>query len=136
MKQLIVILAVALSSVACASTPEKVQQSRQSLSSYALAQCLHEAYPQEPRFTADAKQAAGAWHFMGRGQHRIVQDEQTLDVLHDPYAAVSEYILKRSVREPAVMKRGAENSFASCLQILWSSNFEALVREQDRYIGD
>lgn len=136
MKQLIVILAVALSSVACASTPKEVQQARQSLSGYALAQCLHEAYPQEPRFTVDAKQAAGAWHFMGRGQHRIVQDEQTLEVLHDPYALISEYILERSAREPALMKRGEENSFASCLQILWSSDFETLVREQDSYITD
>lgn len=134
MKQLAIVAVMAVASVACAATPVEVQQARQSLSSYALAQCLREAYPQEPRFTDDVKGAVAAYHFMGRGGHRIAQDEDTLEVVHDPYARVSGYMLERAASEPVMMRQGGENPFASCLQILWSAEFEALVKEQDSYI--
>lgn len=134
MKQLAVMAVLIVASAACTATPAEVQQARLSLSSYALAQCLREAYPQEPRFTDDIKAAASAHHFMGRGRHRIAQNEDTFEVVHDPYALVSGYMLERSASEPVMMRQGGENPFASCLQILWSPEFEALVREQDSYI--
>lgn len=134
MKQVILITILAVSPIACAAGSVETQQARQSLSSYALARCVGAAYPQEPGFTDDVKAAAGAYHFMGRGRHRIAQDEEALEVMHDPYALVSEYMLERSAHEPAMMRGGGDNPFASCLQILWSPEFEALVREQDSYI--
>lgn len=119
---------------ACTASTDEMGQARQVLSHYALASCLADAYPSEPGFTEDAQAAVGAYHFLGQGAHRIVQDEDTLEVLHDPYAAVREYILRQAAAEPAVMKQGGDNAFASCLQVLSSSEFETLVRDQDSYI--
>lgn len=135
MKPLIFLLTLAVASTACASDSDQVHQARQSLSNYALASCLADAYPAEPGFTDDVKGAAGAYHFMGRGAHRIVQDEETLEVLHDPYAAVKEYILQAVADKPAVMKHGGTNAFAGCLQVLSTPEFQALLQQQDGYIS-
>ena len=135
MRHLLFLLALASATSACAAASEEVLQARQMLSHYALATCLAEAYPEEPRFTDDARRAAGAYHFMGRGAHRIVQDEDTLDVVHDPYATVKEYILQAVTAEPAIMKQGGANAVAGCLQAVSTAEFQALVRDQDGYIA-
>lgn len=135
MKPLILVLTLAVASAACADSSGQIHQARQSLTHYALASCLAEAYPAAPGFTDDAKRAAGAYHFMGRGAHRPLQDEDTLEVLHDPYAAVKQYILQAAADEPAVLKHGGTNAFAGCLQVLSTPEFQALVQEQDGYIS-
>lgn len=134
MRYLLFVIALAFATTACTASTDDVAHARRMLSHYALASCLADAYPSEPGFTEDAQAAVGAYHFLGQGAHRIVQDEDTLEVLHDPYAAVREYILRQAAAEPAVMKQGGDNAFASCLQVLSSSEFETLVGDQDSYI--
>lgn len=136
MRRIIAVLVLAAALSACAATSNATLEARQSLKNYGLSLCLLEAYPQPTAFKDDVSVARGAYHFMGRGKHRILQDEATLETLHDPYAEVAGYVRRALVDEPAVMKQGGENAFAGCMQIHGSRAFDELVRRQDGYIED
>ena len=134
MKPLMLILALAIGAPAWAGPPDAIREARQSLKNYGLSRCLLDAYPQPGPFREDVTEAVGAYHFMGRGQHRIHQDEDTLETLHDPYAAVASYFREAMVNEPVQMKQGGANAFAGCLGVYHSPGVEDLVRQQDDYI--
>lgn len=136
MRRIITVLVLAAVLPACAVTSDATLEARQSLKNYGLSLCLLEAYPQPTAFKDDVRAARGAYHFMGRGKHRIVQDEDTLETLYDPYAEVAGYVRRALVDEPAVMKQGGENAFAGCMQIHGSPAFNELVRGQDGYIEE
>ena len=71
---------------------------------------------------------------MGRGQHRIQQNEETLETLHDPYAAVESYFREAMADEPAQLKQGGTNAFAGCVALYNSVGVDELVRQQDDHI--
>lgn len=135
-KPLMFFLTLATGAPVWAAPSEATLAARQSLKNYGLSRCLLTAYPQPGALRDDVAEAVGAYHFMGRAQHRILQDEETLETLYDPYAEVAGYVRKALVNEPAVMKQGGENAFAGCMQIHGSRAFDELVRRQDGYIED
>lgn len=134
MKPLLFFLALVIGTPVWATPSEATLAARQSLKNYGLSRCLLDAYPQPGALTDDVAKAVGAYHFMGRGQHRIQQDEDTLETLHDPYAAVESYFREAMADEPAQMKWGGANAFAGCLALYNSVGVDELVRQQDDYI--
>lgn len=134
MKPLMLILALAIGAPAWAGPPDAIREARQSLKNYGLSRCLLDAYPQPGPFREDVASAVGAYHFMGRGGHRIHQDEDTLATLHDPYAVVANYFREAMPSAPAQMKHGGANAFAGCLALYHSPELDELVRQQDDYI--
>lgn len=134
MKPLLFFLALAMGAPVWATPSEATLAARQSLKNYGLSRCLLTAYPQPGALRDDVAEAVGAYHFMGRGQHRIQQNEETLETLHDPYAAVESYFREAMADEPAQMKQGGANAFAGCVALYNSVGVDELVRQQDDYI--
>lgn len=134
MKPLLVFLALAMGTSVWAAPSEATLAARQSLKNYGLSRCLLDAYPQPGALRDAVAEAVGAYHFMGRGQHRIQQNEETLETLHDPYAALADYFREAMVNEPAQMKQGGANAFAGCVALYNSVGVDELVRQQDDYI--
>ncbi|SER83964.1 hypothetical protein [Halopseudomonas bauzanensis] len=134
MKPLMFFLALATGAPVWATPSEATLAARQSLKNYGLSRCLLTAYPQPGALRDDVAEAVGAYYFLGRGQHRIHQDEDTLETLHDPYAVVADYFREAMINEPVHMKQGGANAFAGCLEVYHSPGVEELVHQQDDYI--
>ncbi|HDZ55207.1 MAG TPA: hypothetical protein ENI17_11715 [Pseudomonas xinjiangensis] len=110
-------------------------EARQSLKNYGLSRCLLEALPEEESvLREDLASASRAYHFMGNGAHRILQDEESLDTLHDPYQETRNFVLSRYTATASPMKAGNGNSaFHACLAIYNSAEFDQFIRTQDAY---
>lgn len=136
MRHLLIALAVFACTASGAATPDPLTEARQQLKNYGFSQCLLQGYPQQQdEFARDLKAAVAAYHFMGRGMHRIHQNEETLETFHDPYAEVERFISQALEQEPAATKQVGNNTFITCLQIQTSPAFDKLLREQDPYIS-
>ncbi|MFT6465259.1 hypothetical protein [Pseudomonas sp. NyZ704] len=109
---------------------------RQSLKNYGLTRCLLEALPDQPSvLREDLASARRAYHFMGKGAHQILQDEDTMDILHDPYQETRNFVADRYVADGSPMKAGSGNSaFHACLTIYNSAEFDQFIRGQDAYL--
>lgn len=109
---------------------------RQSLKNYGLTRCLLEALPDQPSvLREDLASASHAYHFMGKGAHQILQDEDTMDILHDPYQDTRNFVADRYAADDSPMKVGNGNSaFHACLAIYNSTEFDQFIRGQDAYL--
>lgn len=134
MKPLLFFLALTMGTPVWATPSEVTLAARQSLKNYGLSRCLLDAYPQPGALRDDVAKAVGAYHFMGRGQHRIQQNEDALETRHDPYAAVENYFREAMDDDPAQMKQGGANAFAGCVALYNSAGVDELVRQQDGHI--
>ncbi|PCC98300.1 hypothetical protein [Halopseudomonas pelagia] len=112
------------------------EDARQSLKNYGLTRCLLEALPEEQSvLREDLASASRAYHFMGKGAHQILQDEDTMDILHDPYLDTRNFVLNRYAADGSPMKSGNGNSaFHACLAIYNSAEFDQFVHTQDAYL--
>ncbi|MFJ4606695.1 hypothetical protein [Pseudomonas atacamensis] len=74
---------------------------------------------------------------MGNGLHSILQDEDTLQVLHDPYKETLSYISAAYQQTPSRSKHSNEKVvFLACLKIYNSEAFNRFIKTQDAYISD
>lgn len=115
------------------SVDDYIIEARKDLKNYALVKCLREIDP-ESALGKDLSYAQRAFSFMGGGRYSVVQDEETLEVKHDPYQTVSDYMKNEAKKSISHMKGGSSSQSMSCLQVFNSASFDNLVSQQDAYI--
>ena len=130
------LVALLISGCATGHADNSTEEARQSLKNYGLSRCLLEALPEEDSvLRKDLTSASRAYHFMGNGAHQILQNEETLDTLHDPYLETRNFVLSRYSGAGSPMKTSEGNSaFHACLAIYNSAEFDQFVRTQDAYL--
>ncbi len=105
------------------------------LKNYGLANCIDSQFKEPSAIKEDISLAIGAYSFMGKGMHMIVQNEDTQEVLHDPYAATEKFILDAYQKTSALSKYSDQKMvFYGCLDVYNSQAFDAFVRTQDQYV--
>ncbi len=118
-----------------ASASGTTEQARTALRNYGLVQCLDAAYTQAPGFKEDLAAASLTYHFMGSGSHIIEQNEDTLDVTHDPYRATADFVTIAAARHGAQTKvQGGKSSLITCMTDYKSAEYAAFIASQDTYI--
>ncbi|WP_253756698.1 hypothetical protein [Pseudomonas fluorescens] len=84
---------------------------------------------------SDKGLAIGAYSAIGKGQHVILQNEDTLQVTHDPYAETEKYMADAYLKTSSLSKQsGKKIVFYSCLEIYNSPAFDAFIQSQDQYL--
>ncbi|MFJ2287995.1 hypothetical protein ACIOUF_16820 [Pseudomonas iridis] len=135
--QLIIALSVLGASGNALASKVDVNSARTSLKNYGLANCISNQFKNQSDIKSDIGLAIGAYSAMGKGQHAISQNEDTLEVIHDPYAKTEKYMTDAYVKDSSTSKQSGKNVvFYSCLEIYNSSAFEAFIKSQDAYISD
>jgi len=72
---------------------------------------------------------------MGKGQHLIIQNEDTLEVTHDPYAETEKYMNNAYTKTSSVSKHSDKKMvFYGCLEVYNSKEFNAFIKSQDQYL--
>lgn len=108
---------------------------RQSLKNYGLAYCMARQFPERSAMGEDVGHAIGMYGVMGGGLHQVLQDEDTLTTLHDPYDATTDYVFKAYDQVAANSKyRPGKVVLHACLQVYNSRAFDRFIRTQDSYI--
>ena len=132
----LLLAALLVSGCATGLNDTTLEEARQSLKNYGLSRCLLENLPRDDSaLREDLASASRAYHFMGKGRHQILQDEESLNTLHDPYQATRNFVVARYPTAGSAMKAGNGNSaFHACLSIYNSAEFDEFVRTQDAYL--
>lgn len=114
-----------------------IEQARTSLKNYGFVRCLDTAYQDSQQLDENLAAASGAYHYMGRGAHFIQQNEETLDVTHDPYQATADFIAKAYPNTSAhTQSQGHKNPLIACLIIYNSVEYSDFIAGQDAYISN
>ena len=67
--------------------------------------------------------------------HAILQNEDTLEVIHDPYVETEKYVADAYAKTSSTSKQSGKNIvFYSCLEIYNSPAFDAFINSQDQYL--
>jgi hypothetical protein len=112
-----------------------VNSARTSLKNYGLANCISNQFKSDSDIKSDLELAIGAYSVMGKGQHAILQNEDTLEVTHDPYADTEKYMADAYMKTSSTSKQSGKNIvFYSCLGIYNSPAFDAFIKSQDQYL--
>ncbi|WP_277760308.1 hypothetical protein [Pseudomonas sp. A34-9] len=115
----------------------QIEQARQTLKNYGLSQCILKPFNESSALEKDITLSANAYSFMGKGMHSILQNEDTLQVLHDPYEETRHYVLAAYEQTPSNSKYSNEKVvFLGCLQVYNSEAFNSFIKTQDAYISD
>ncbi|PRB77522.1 hypothetical protein CQ007_16430 [Pseudomonas sp. MYb185] len=117
-----------------AAADEGLVSARQSLADYGLARCLMAAWPETSVIRDDIAAASGALHHMGRGAHQIRQNEDTLEVTHDPYQVIDAFVRKAYAEHATLTKDERENVLLGCLAVYHLDEYRQLVSAQDEFI--
>ncbi|WP_150618137.1 hypothetical protein [Pseudomonas fluorescens] len=118
-----------------ASAAVDVQAARLSLKNYGLAYCIANQFPDKSDVRDDIGIAIGIYGFMGSGMHTILQNEDTLETLHNPYDATSDYVFAAYDKVSAGSKYTDKKVvFYACLDVYNSKEFDAFIKTQDKYI--
>ena len=114
-----------------------IEQARQTLKIYGLGHCILKPFNERSALEKDIALSANAYSFMGNGLHSILQNEDTLQVLHDPYKETLSYISAAYEQTPSRSKHSNEKVvFLACLKIYNSEAFKRFIKTQDAYISD
>lgn len=111
-----------------------VETAQQMLKDYALVTCLKKIETKESNLTEDLGRSIGALHFMGQGKHQIQQNEDTFEVIHDPYQATATFLRMRSEVLKGYMKNGELSESLGCIRAYNSVEFSEFIVTQDEYI--
>ncbi|GFM67419.1 hypothetical protein PSCICJ_35370 [Pseudomonas cichorii] len=112
-----------------------VAAARQSLKDYGLANCIVKQFPDESDVKSDIKLAIGAYGFMGGGMHTVLQNEDTLETLHNPYKATMDYVFSAYDKVSAGSKYSKKKMVLyACLKVYNSKEFDEFIKSQDKYI--
>ena len=133
-KTLALLLLVGFGAVSSAYGTE-VAAARQFLKNYGLAHCIAHQFPEKSEVRDDIGIAIGMYSFVGGGMHTILQNEDTLETLHDPYAATADYIYSAYDSVSANSKHADKKVvFYACLDIYNSKELDRFIKDQDTYI--
>ncbi|MFJ2361830.1 hypothetical protein [Pseudomonas fluorescens] len=104
MQYLIICLFSLLSPYLALADETHIEQARQSLKNYGLSHCILKPFNERSALEKDIALSANAYSFMGKGMHTILQNEDTLQVLHDPYKETRNYVLAAYEQKPSNSK--------------------------------
>lgn len=131
----LLLVLVAAGTVYATDTDTDTEAARIYLKKHGLVYCIAKQFPERSDMRKDLGLAMGSYHFMGTGMHRIIQNEDTLETLHDPYKATNNYILSVYDDFRAGHKFTKKKIvFHACLQIYNSKEFNDFIESQDQYI--
>ncbi|MBF6036098.1 hypothetical protein H8F23_22845 [Pseudomonas sp. P155] len=137
MRYLIICLLSLLSPYLALADETHIEQARQTLKNYGLSHCILKPFKERSALEKDIALSANAYSFMGKGMHTILQNEDTLQVLHDPYEETRNYVLTAYEQTPSNSKYSNEKVvFPGCLQVYNSEAFNSFIKTQDAYISD
>lgn len=123
-----------LSAVGSASGAD-MEAARQSLKNYGLAYCIDDRFPDPSDIKEDLGFAISIYAFTGAGMHAITQNVDTLEMLHNPYDATTDYIDSVYDNVAGVSKStGKKIVWYACLHIFGSKEFDDFIKTQDEYI--
>ncbi|NNB43693.1 hypothetical protein [Pseudomonas chlororaphis] len=112
-----------------------VAAARQSLKNYGLGYCIVNQFKDASDVKSDIESAIGAYSFMGSGTHSILQNEDTLETLHNPYDATTDFVSSMYEKTQASSKYTDKKVvFYACLDIYNSKAFDEFIKTQDPYI--
>ncbi|MBK5378150.1 hypothetical protein JFT81_26380 [Pseudomonas sp. TH43] len=135
MRYLIIFLLCLVSSALALSDETHTEQARQTLKNYGLSHCILKSFNEDSALKKDIELSAGTYSFMGRGLHTVLQNEDTLQVLHDPFKDTRNHVSKAFNLTAANSKYSDEKMvFHACLQVYNSEAFDRFIRTQDAYI--
>jgi hypothetical protein len=110
---------------------------RQTLKNYGLSHCILKPFNERSALEKDIALSANAYSVMGKGMHSILQNEDTLQVLHDPYKETRNYVLAAYEQTPSNSKYSNEKVvFFGCMKVYNSEAFNRFIKTQDAYIPD
>ncbi|MGV8886873.1 MAG: T6SS amidase immunity protein Tai4 family protein [Pseudomonas sp.] len=131
----IILLALLLMSGRAISAQVDIDKARETLKDYGLANCISRQFKGESEIKSDIGLAIGAYSSMGKGQHRIIQNEDTLEVTHDPYAETEKYMRNAYAKTSSVSKHSDKKMvFYGCLEVYNSKELDAFIKSQDQYL--
>ncbi|AUG03206.1 hypothetical protein CXQ81_22205 [Pseudomonas sp. 09C 129] len=112
-----------------------ITAARQSLKNYGLGYCIVNQFKNESDVKSDIESAIGAYSFMGSGMHTILQNEDTLETLHNPYDATTNFVFSMYEKTQASSKYTDKKVvFYACLDIYNSKALDDFIKIQDPYI--
>lgn len=119
------------------SNEQHTEEARQSLKNYGLSHCILKPFKEKSALEKDIGLTAGAFSFMGKGMHTILQNEDTLQVLHDPYKETTDYVLTAYNQTSSNSKHSSQKMvFYGCLEVYNSVAFDRFIKTQDRFISE
>lgn len=117
------------------SSEADLSTARTSLKNYGLANCISNQFTSDSDIKSDLGLAIGAYSAMGKGQHAILQNEDTLEVTHDPYLETEKFVTDAYTKASSTSKQSGKSIvFYSCLEIYNSAAFDAFIKSQDQYL--
>ncbi len=102
---------------------EHTINARNKLKIYGFSHCVYEQFKHDTNSStnivfSDLLIAGSSYHYMGTGMHTIRQNENTLEVIHDPYKATEDYFLKIYPSIKSTSKRtGKPVVFLNCFLV-------------------
>jgi hypothetical protein len=135
MRYLIICLFSLLSPYLALADETHIEQARETLKNYGLSHCILKPFNEHSALEKDIALSANAYSLMGKGMHSILQNEDTLQVLHDPYKETRNYVLTAYEETPSNSKYSNEKVvFLACLKVYNSEAFSRFIKTQDAYI--
>ena len=121
-------------SFASADTSQ-IENARLSLKNYGLVNCLYYGLIKEQDIKVeDIGRSSGIFGPTGQGYYNLLQDDN-LNILHNPYKTISDFIKKNRELVSAKIKDGTVNLTYQCLEVFNSSEYSILIERQDYYIN-
>ncbi|MDI2143011.1 MULTISPECIES: hypothetical protein [unclassified Pseudomonas] len=113
------------------------EQARQNLKNYGLSHCILAPFKEQSALEKDIGLSAGAYSFMGKGLHTVVQNEDTLEVVHDPYKETENYVLAAYDQTSSANQLSNRKAvFYACLEVYNSQAFDSFIKTQDAYVSE
>ncbi|WP_122593875.1 hypothetical protein [Pseudomonas sp. EA_5y_Pfl2_R50] len=133
--QLLIAIGILGLSANAISSEADLNSARTSLKNYGLANCISNQFKSASDIKSDLGLAIGAYSVMGKGEHAILQNEDTLEVTHDPYLETEKFVTETYTKTSSISKQSGKNIvFYSCLEIYNSPAFDAFIKSQDQYL--
>ncbi|WP_339514359.1 hypothetical protein [Pseudomonas sp. RL_15y_Pfl2_60] len=121
---------------ALAVADSDLDDARTQLKNYGLANCIVEQFKGKSDIRSDINLAIGAYSPIGAGKYIIKQNEDTLEIIYNPYVETKKFVLDAYKKAHAIFKSsGEQNVFHSCLEIYNSDAFDQFIKAQDKYLS-
>ncbi|WP_223520039.1 type VI secretion system amidase immunity protein Tai4 [Pseudomonas sp. GL-B-19] len=131
----LIVLALLLVSGQAISAEINIDKARETLKNYGLANCISSQFKNESEIKSDIGLAIGAYSSMSKGQHLIIQNEDTLEVTYDPYAETEKYMRNAYAHTSSLSKHSNKKMvFYGCLEVYNSREFDAFIQSQDQFL--
>jgi hypothetical protein len=129
------LLLLLLTSGRAISAESYIDKARETLKNYGLANCISSQFKDKSEIKSDLGLAIGAYSAMGKGEHLIIQNEDTLEVTHDPYRETEKFMLDAYKKSSSISKHSDKKMiFYGCLEIYNSEELNTFIKSQDQYL--